>query len=181
MAAGLCPRSVRNSGACPGRTGTHVCDTCREAARCSNAEGLVPAVPGLPTTTYVLWRSRLLLSRVTDCREAPGQTADDAVLTLSILSIRPGAAFNVAAKRSGLAARLVDEAANSHVHHQTNRQENKQCSRAPVAHQRQRDASNRHITDHHGHIHQNMEAKRRGYAHDQKHACAIFRALSILH
>ena len=80
-------------------------------------------------------------------------------------NIRPGAAFNVAAKRSGLAARLVDEAANAHVHHQTNRQENKQRGRAPVAHQRQRDAGNRHIADHHGHIHQNMEAKRCCHAH----------------
>ena len=110
-------------------------------------------MPELPTAKYVLWRSRLLLLRVTRCREIPGQTADDAVLTLSILIFDPGAAFYLAAKRSGLAARLVDEAANAHVHHQTNRQENKQRGRAPVAHQRQRDAGNRHIADNHGHIH----------------------------
>src|SRR5712664_540637 len=93
MAASFCPRWVRNSGAGPGRTGTHACDTCREAARCSNAEGRFPAGPEWPTTKCVLWRSRLLLLRVTRCREGPGQTADDAVLTLSILNIRPGAAF----------------------------------------------------------------------------------------
>src|SRR6266850_2074313 len=83
----------------------------------SGIAGRVPAMPELPTAKCVLWRSRLLLLRVTRCRELPGQTADDAVLTLSILSIRPGAAFYVAAKRSGLAARSVNEAANTHVHH----------------------------------------------------------------
>jgi hypothetical protein len=32
-------------------------------------------------------------------------------------NIRPGAAFHTAAERSGLAASLIDEAANAHVHH----------------------------------------------------------------
>src|SRR5258706_1138770 len=92
----------------------------------SNAEGRFPALPEWPTAKCVLWRSRLLLLRVTRCRELPGQTADDAVLTLSILSIRPGAAFYVAAKRSGLPARSVNESPNTHLHHLNKRHVNQQ-------------------------------------------------------
>src|SRR5258707_15635199 len=64
-----------------------------EAARCSNAEGRFPAMPEWPTTKCVLWRSGLLLLRVTRCREGPGETADDAVLTLSILKFDPARLF----------------------------------------------------------------------------------------
>ena len=38
------------------------------------------------------------------------------------------------AERSALANRLVDEAAKPDIHHKANRQKNKQCSRASVAH-----------------------------------------------
>jgi hypothetical protein len=51
---------------------------------------------------------------------------------------RTGAALirlkRIQAACSGLANRSVDEPANPDVHHQTNRQENKQCGRASVAH-----------------------------------------------
>jgi hypothetical protein len=53
---------------------------------------------------------------------------------------------------SGLANRSVDEPANPDVHHQTYRQENKQCGGASVAHQRQRNAGDRHSANHHSHI-----------------------------
>jgi hypothetical protein len=58
----------------------------------SKPEGWNPAGPG-SRTTYVLMLSRLVLLRVVRCREIPGQTADDAVLTLLFLNLQTGAAF----------------------------------------------------------------------------------------
>ena len=53
---------------------------------------------------------------------------------------RMSAALNrelrIQAADSGLTNRSVDEPANPDVHHQTYRQENKQCGRASVAHKR---------------------------------------------
>jgi hypothetical protein len=69
-----------------------------------------------------------------------------------------GAAFVKSGERSAPANGSVDEAAQPDIHHQANRQENKQRGRTPVAHQRQRDAGDRHSADHHSHVYQNMEA-----------------------
>jgi hypothetical protein len=112
-------------------------------------EGSIPDTPGSVLTLHFL-----LLTRPVRCREE--QTADDAVLTLIFListkiQYRRGLQSPQAA-RSALANRSVDEPANPDIHHQTNRQKNKQCGRAPVAHQRQRDAGNRHSANHHSHI-----------------------------
>jgi len=52
------------------KAGAHEGDTCIEVAFCSKPEG----------------SSSLLLSRLTRCRNTPGQTADDAVLTMKILN-----------------------------------------------------------------------------------------------
>ena len=93
-------------------------------------EGWITDTPGSVLTMHFL-----LLTRPVRCRE--GQTADDAVLTLIFListKFKTGAALKNQALRSGLADRSVDEPANPDVHHQTNRQKNKQCSRAPVTH-----------------------------------------------
>src|SRR2546430_6538903 len=84
-------------------------------------------------------------------------------------------------RHSVLAAWSVDEAAKPDIHHQTNRQENKQRGGTSVTHQWQRNAGYRHSPDDHCHVYQYMEPKRRCHAHDQKHSRAIFRALSILH
>jgi hypothetical protein len=113
-------------------------------------EGWIPVTPGSVLTLHFL-----LLTGPVRCRE--GQTADDAVLTLIFListNFKTGATFvpSLQAARSALATRSVDEPANPDIHHQTNRQKNKQCGRAPVAHQRQRDAGDRHSANHHSHI-----------------------------
>jgi hypothetical protein len=68
--------------------------------------------------------------------ETTGRTADDAVLTLSILNFQTGAALSFPAKRSVLAFCSVDEAAEPDIHHQANCQENEQRGRAPIAHER---------------------------------------------
>jgi len=55
-------------------------------------------------------------------------------------------------RHTALAAWSVDEAAKPDIHHQANRQENKQRGGTPVTHQRQRDAGYRHSADHHCHV-----------------------------
>ena len=56
------------------------------------------------------------------------------------------------ARPAGTGGSSVDEAAKPDIHHQANRQENKQCGGAAVAHERQRNAGNRHSADHHSHV-----------------------------
>src|SRR5690242_7087711 len=153
----------------------------------------------------------LSLSRLIRCQKLAGRTADDAVLTLKSFNRDPKACggqqilyfltsncFLTAndlltcnyffrcvptkwERHAELAAGSVDEAAKPNVHHQTNRQENKQRGRASVAHQRQRNAGDGHRAYHHRHVHQHMETERCCNAHYKKHSRAIFRALSILH
>ena len=98
----------------------------------------------------------LLLTRPVRCRE--GQTADDAVLTLIFLILKYLPNGGGVESRIAKQARVrdwrssVDEAANPDIHHQTNRQENKQRGGASVAHKRQRNAGDRHSANHHSHI-----------------------------
>jgi hypothetical protein len=79
-------------------------------------------IPDAPGSMILL--HFLKLTRPIRCRE--GQTADDAVLTLIFLIPNRRGLEKVQAVRSALANRSVDEAANPDVHHQTNRQKNKQ-------------------------------------------------------
>jgi hypothetical protein len=116
-------------GACPGETGAHAVDTCREVAWRSKPEGVTPAWPASPLTRWFL-----SLSRLVRCRELPGRTADDAVLTLEILKILPGEALLKSGTSLGTGGSSVDEAAKPDIHHQANRQENKQRSGTPVTH-----------------------------------------------
>lgn len=120
----------------------------------------------------------LSLSRLIRCGELPGQTADDAVLTLISLSLavtasgqkqkrqlggqtapiikklvrsNPGGLPKRALPR-GTGGSSVDEAAKPDIHHQANRQENKQRGGTAVAHERQRNPGHRHSADDHGHV-----------------------------
>jgi len=77
IAASFCPSEVREIGAGPVRTGTHVGHTGREVAWRSKPEAMVPAVPDPPVCSCFLSLSRLVRSR-----KRAGRTADDAVLTL---------------------------------------------------------------------------------------------------
>ena len=87
IAASFCPSGDRNSASGgPAYTETHVGDTCRELPLRSKPEGVSPAGPG-SRTTYFLLLSMLVLLRVVRCRDLPGQTADDAVLTLLFLNL----------------------------------------------------------------------------------------------
>jgi hypothetical protein len=97
----------------------YVGDTCGEMPLRTKPEGWIPDAPGSVTTTHFLLPSRLVR-----CRER--QTADDAVLTLIFLIPNRRGLGKVQAVRSALANRSVDEPANPDIHHQTNRQENKQ-------------------------------------------------------
>jgi hypothetical protein len=83
--------------------------------------------------------------------------------------------------RAGLAAGSVNEAAKPNIHNQTYRQENKQRSGPPVAHERKRDAGHGHSAYDHSYVYQNMKPKRCCDAHYKKHSGAVFRALSILY
>ena len=111
----------------------HEGEMCREMPLRSKPEGWSPAVPGSRTTKIPLL-SMLVLLRVSRCRENPGQAADDAVTLLFLKNATDAAFPKKQAERSAPANRLIDETANPDVHHQANRQKNKQCSRAAVAH-----------------------------------------------
>lgn len=85
----------------------------------------------------------LMLSRLIRCRVLAGQTADDAVLILEIFLIHDRKAvdyFTGAFRRSKNVTRAggssVDEAAKPDIHHQANRQKNKQRGGTPITHQR---------------------------------------------
>ena len=71
IAAGFCPSEVRVSGAVPGIAGTHTGHTTIGAAACSSLLGI---------------ELFLKLTRLVRRRKSSGRTADDAVLTLKILS-----------------------------------------------------------------------------------------------
>ena len=138
IAAGFVPADVWEKGAVPGEAGTHAEHTGRVVALRSKPEG----------------KDFLSLSRLVRCLEITGRTADDAVLTLKILFLvaagRPTFprtavqlaevnSFPVRIRQAGmrhtaLAGRSVDKAAYPHIHHQTNRQENKQRGGTPVTH-----------------------------------------------
>src|SRR5205823_4586030 len=194
-AASFCPSWAQQTKALPGTSGKDAGCTSSKIAWCSKPEG----------------KDILSLSRLIRCQKLAGRTADDVVLTLKILfgALTPAkpepnnsnffltfkyvlttrdlltSDFSRAFRRSRNAAggggRSVDKAAKPNVHHQTNRQENKQRGGASVAHQRQRNAGDGHRANHHRHVNQHMEPQRCGNAHDQKHSRAILRVLSILH
>ena len=121
-------------GACPETTGTHAVDTCRGAAWRSKPEGMIPAWPESSLTRWFL-----SLSRLVRCRRLPGQTADDAVLTLESY-IPKQKLFPVRSAEAGTShgtgGSSVDEAAKPDIHHQANRQEYKQRGGTPVTHER---------------------------------------------
>ena len=146
IAASLCSAGVRTNSLPRVKRG-YVGDTFWEMMPVrTKPEGWIPDTPGSVLTLHFL-----LLTRPVRCRE--GQTADDAVLTLIFLISRNRRGLHsIPAARSALANRSVDEPANPDIHHQTNRQKNKQCGRTPVTHQRQRDAGDRHSANHHSHI-----------------------------
>jgi hypothetical protein len=132
----------------------HAGDNDIVAALRSKPEGLAETGP--------VCCSNLMLSRLGRCREAPGGTADDAFLTLEIpyclragLTPRPHFLRSLPEVQSALGSGfgLIDEAAKPDIHHQTNRQENKQRGRTTVTHQGQRYSRYGHRPDDHGHIH----------------------------
>ena len=59
--------------------------------------------------------------------------------------------------------RSIDEPAHPHIHRGTKCQKHKHHRRTPVTHQRQRDSGNRHKTDDHAHVDQDLEGQ---HSHD---------------
>ena len=122
LAASLCSAGFRTNSLPRVKRG-YVGDTFWEMMPVrTKPEGWITDTPGSVLTMHFL-----LLTRPVRCRE--GQTADDAVLTRIFLisaNFKTGAALKNQALRSGLADRSVDEPANPDIHHQTNRQKNKQ-------------------------------------------------------
>src|SRR5271166_720026 len=60
---------------------------------------------------------------------------------------------------------LIHKSAHTHIHHDAQRQKNKQYRGPPIAHQRQGYARNRHKTNYHANIDEEVESEDRNHTH----------------
>src|SRR4029077_14249730 len=75
---------------------------------------------------------------------------------------------------------LIHKPAHSDVHYHPQRQEHEQHGRPTVTHQRQRYSGDRHKTNNHADIDQDMEAKHSHHTHHHERPSAVGRCLRVL-